>query len=140
MGGRLGYADVVHRRPRRAGGPAVSGARGSSSPLELAFSRVGDVVVVTVSGEVDMNTAADLVAALERPHEACSRVVADLSALGFLDSSGLNALVLGRRHLAARDIAFRVVSPVGGVVRRALEITGLVESLDVVDTLEHALA
>ena len=68
------------------------------------------------------------------------RVVVDLTGVTFLDSSALNALVHGQRGLAAREIAFRVVSPADQVVRRVFEITQLAGPLSVVDSLDDALA
>jgi anti-anti-sigma factor len=67
------------------------------------------------------------------------RVVVDLSAVAFLDSSGLNALVHAQRNLAEREIDFRVVSREDQNVRRLFDITQLVDTLGVVESLADAL-
>ena len=87
-----------------------------------------------------MATAPQLAAALEAVSDRTTRVVVDLSAVSFLDSSGLNALVHARRALAERELSFRVVSPKDQVVRRVLEITRLTGELGVVESLDAALA
>jgi anti-anti-sigma factor len=87
-----------------------------------------------------MATAPQLAAALGAVSNRATRVVVDLSAVSFLDSSGLNALVHVRRELAGRQVSFRTVSPKDQVVRRVFEITQLTEELGVVESLEIALA
>jgi len=87
-----------------------------------------------------MATAPQLAAALGAVSDRAMRVVVDLSAVSFLDSSGLNTLVHVRRELAGRKVSFRTVSPKDQAVRRVFEITQLTEELGVVESLEAALA
>jgi len=124
------YSTLVQSGPPN---PAVSEA-----PFELRSSRTGDVVVVTVSGEIDLATAPEVARALESGDDA-SRVVVDLSEVTFLDSSALNALVHGQRELARQNVAFRVVSPADRAVRNVFDITHLTQPLSVVDSLDEAL-
>jgi anti-sigma B factor antagonist len=88
---------------------------------------------VEVVGEVDMTTAPELSQAIERTPDGTDLVVIDLSEVSFLDSTGLNALVQGRRTLAERDVALTVVVPPEGAIRRVFEITRLTEPLTVID-------
>jgi anti-anti-sigma factor len=108
-------------------------------PLELRSTLTSGALIVEAVGEIDMTTAAELIEAVEATALSTRRVVVDLSAVSFLDSSGLNALVHARRALAARDVAFCVVSPSNRVVRRVLEITQLTAELGVVESLDDAL-
>ena len=94
----------------------------------------GSTFLVELAGEMDMTTSSELSQAIERTPEGTGLVVIDLAELSFLDSSGLNALVRGRRVLAEREISMCVVVPAESVVRRVFEITRLAESLSVVDT------
>jgi anti-anti-sigma factor len=103
-------------------------------------SMVDANLVVEVIGEADMATAPKLTAAFESVFDETRRVVVDLSAVGFLDSSALNALVRAQAELARREIGFRVVSPADRNVRRVFEMTRLVDALHVVDSLAEALA
>ena len=121
----------------------------SKSPLilneptfELRALQLNETLVVEVVGEADMATAPELAQALDAAavNDSVRRVVVDLTGVTFLDSSALNALVHGQRGLAAREIAFRVVSPADQVVRRVFEITQLTGPLSVVDSLDDALA
>jgi anti-sigma B factor antagonist len=108
--------------------------------FELKSSSAADVLIIEAAGEIDMATASRLTEAVEAATDPCRRVVVDLSAVTFLDSSGLNALVVCRRSLNARDVELRVVSPSDNVVRQVFEIAQLGEELGVVDTFDEALA
>jgi anti-anti-sigma factor len=108
-------------------------------PLDLRSSYRSGALLVEAEGEVDMATAPQLAAALRAAPDRARRVVCDLSAVSFLDSSGLNALVQSERELAGREIAFRVVSPKDQAVRQVFEITQLSKELGVVDSLDAAL-
>ncbi len=107
--------------------------------FSIQTSTDGDALVVAVTGEVDLSTASEVSKALELVSEQTSRVVVDLSAVTFLDSSGINALLTGQRGLAENGIGLCVVAP-GGPVRRVFELTQLMETLGVADSVGDALA
>jgi anti-anti-sigma factor len=95
-------------------------------------SKVSDdgVVCLAVAGEVDLDTAGVLTAAID---EALATVtgfalVVDLDQVTFLDSTGIAALVAGRHAAVERGWTLQVVNP-RGMVRRVLEITGVLPSL-----------
>lgn len=110
------------------------------SPFEIRSSTVEDVLVLDVAGVVDMSTSPELASALELVTAMSRGVVVDLTDVSFLDSSGLNALLQGRRALDALGIPLRVVTAAEGAVRRVFEITQLLEPLDVRSSLAEALA
>ena len=85
--------------------------------------RQDGVVVASVEGEIDSSNAADLRLALsERLPSTSTALVLDLSAVNYLDSSGIQLLFdLGRR-LAARRQAIRLVVPEAAPMRRVLEL------------------
>ena len=90
------------------------------------FSQYDSVVVATLDGEIDSSNAAELRLALsERLPSASSALVLDLSAVSYLDSSGIHLLFdLGRR-LAARRQALRLVVPDAAPMRRVLELCAI---------------
>jgi anti-sigma B factor antagonist len=82
-------------------------------------------VVVGVVGDIDMDTEADLRAAVTSALEhnpLPEEIVVDLSGVGFLDSAGIRGILVGRRAAAERGIALRVENPQPSV-RRVLQIT-----------------
>jgi anti-sigma B factor antagonist len=88
----------------------------------IAHEDLGDWVVVTVSGEVDMATGPtlrdDLLGVLARGNH---RVVLDLSNVTFMDSSGLGALLGGHRRARLLGGEVRLAAP----SERVLEILRL---------------
>jgi anti-sigma B factor antagonist len=111
------------------------------SPVHLSATtyRAGEAEVLALAGELDMATAPEANAALERRlAQAPSVLVVDLTAVTFLGSVGLAALA--RAHEAAGDrVSLRVVAA-NRAVRRPIELTGLIEELAVYESLQHALA
>jgi anti-sigma B factor antagonist len=85
--------------------------------------------LVAVYGELDLRTAPDLCATLDR-HRG-DRVMLDLTRLDFCDSSGLRVLLGEAREMRIVGGALTVVAPSGTPVRRLLELTGLLETIAV---------
>jgi anti-anti-sigma factor len=108
-------------------------------PFAIETSTTGDVLVLAVTGEVDMATAPELARAIGLVSDHARGVIVDFTEVTFLDSSGLNALVRGQREVAEQGIAFNIVVPPGSPVLRVFEITQLTESLAVVASVDEAL-
>lgn len=87
--------------------------------------------VIELQGEMDIHTAPEFTAAALRVlHQMCSGnsvLVIDLSALTFMDCSGVSALLSVRRAAAARGHQVLVVGATGSV-QRLLRLTAM-ESL-----------
>lgn len=101
-----------------------------------------DTMVVAVSGEVDMASAPQLRSALlDDPgaaREGIRLIVVDLTAVGFLASSGLAVLVECTKLWNERGITMRVVAD-SRVTLRPIEATGLLSVLNVVPDRQSAL-
>jgi anti-sigma B factor antagonist len=94
--------------------------------FHVEVSDDGRRAVLAARGEIDLATVELLHEAIERASQtSASEVWVDLSDVGFMDSTGLSALVIGHRALPGR---FVVICP-DGPPRRALEISGLHEVL-----------
>jgi len=94
---------------------------------EVVIERDEGAWVLTLQGEHDLSTATAVRDALRRVFDAGSAVVVDLSAVTFLDSSTLNAILYGSER-AQSDAAHRfaaVLPPGPSAARRVLELTGV---------------
>ena len=110
-----------------------------SGLLSVTAHRSGDVEVVTVAGEVDMVTGPQVQAAIQRGLAAGPPVlVVDLTAVTFLSSTGLTALVQANQDAGERT-SLRVVAAHRAVLH-PIELTGLDAELAVFPSLEQALA
>jgi anti-anti-sigma factor len=92
--------------------------------LRAEQQTAGGGVVVTVTGEIDVDTSDILADALARAADVAAVVVADLTAVTFMDSTGLNTLLGAHRDLAARGGRLALVGA-QPAVRRVLELTGV---------------
>lgn len=107
--------------------------------LSVSTTERDDVVIVTVSGEVDVYTAPQLRSALEECIAAGhTRIVIDLKDVGFLDSTGLGVLVGRLKAVKKLDGWLRVVCTDERILR-LFGITGLDRVLAVHDTVDAAL-
>lgn len=108
------------------------------SPIAGVEDRNG-AVVVRLTGELDLYNAQvvrdELFAVAAH---APDRVVVDLSAVTFIDSTGLGVLIEAQTQLANRQ-AFLLAAP-GLETRRALELSGLDRHFAVHESLDEALA
>ena len=98
------------------------------------------VVVVRVSGEIDMSTTPGLIDRVRPLAESGPRgMVVDLSGVGFMGAAGLHVLERLQSTLRRRGGELAVAAP-GGIALRVLEITESTETLGVVPTVEAARA
>lgn len=98
---------------------AISTPRFQQLPLE------GPRHVVVAEGELDLQAAAALAAALDEAIEAGkTQVVLDMSGVGFIDSTAVHVLVGGARELRQR-LGTLVLVCSDPNVRRLLELTRL---------------
>jgi anti-sigma B factor antagonist len=111
-----------------------------SSPFDLTISEQASAVHVTLSGELDISTAPRFEEALRRVEaDEPDVVVADLSRLEFMDSTGLRLLVAADGR--ARETGRRFVLVRGNdMVHRVLRLTRLDERLEIVEDADAVAA
>jgi anti-sigma B factor antagonist len=95
--------------------------------------------VVEVAGQIDLYTAPEF---RQRTHDVISRgttrVIADLSGVGFMDSTGLSVVVSALKRLRTTGGALSLIVT-DYDIERLLEITGLDGSVTIYRTREEAL-
>jgi anti-sigma B factor antagonist len=106
--------------------------------LGLKVEERGDVAVLAVSGEVDVATVPRL---REQLHglvaSGTPRIVVDLDAVDFLDSTGLGVLVGALKRVRANggELALVCTAP---RIRKVFEVTGLTKVFALFDTVDEA--
>ncbi|MBP2708120.1 STAS domain-containing protein [Microbispora sp. RL4-1S] len=116
-------------------------AESSAPSLSLSVHLRGDVVVVAMSGQLDMMSAASLRACLADAIRRSSppRVVVDAEELTFCDSTGVSVLMGALPAIGAAG-GRMALSGVRGRLGRILRITGLAAELAVHPTVDDAAA
>ena len=118
----------------------------SPTPFEVANEQIGEVRVLSVSGELDLGTAPQLEGPLEEALATGSGLLIDLSACEFIDSTGIARLVRAWQRLdgepgdgVGENGGFALCG-LNDQVRRLLELSGLSNSLSIHPRREEALA
>ena len=101
--------------------------------FSVAVTRDADTVTIATAGELDLQNVDRYREVIEEAEASdAARIVIDLSALDYIDSSGLAAvLVAGRRSDLDGHRLF--VKAGHGEVRRLLELTALTQTLNLID-------
>jgi anti-sigma B factor antagonist len=99
----------------------------------------GNTHVVAVAGEIDIFTAPEFKQRISAPIDAGrTRLIVDLSAATFIDSSSLGVLIGAHRRLKRRGGTMVVVCDNDAIVK-TFRITGLDGVFRLVPTLDDAL-
>jgi anti-sigma B factor antagonist len=100
----------------------------------------GDAHVVTVAGEVDLFTAPEFKERVMAPIAAdVGRVVVDLTAATFIDSSSLGVLIGAHRRLRARGGRLMVACD-NQAILKTFRVTGLDGVFTIASSVDEALA
>ena len=100
-------------------------------------SRVeGDRAIVTVRGDLDLQVAERVVNEIAKVEERSpTLLVLDLSGLSFLDSSGMGVIAAAQARAIEAGRRIVLVKP-PYTVRRAFELSGFDDVIEVVDDLD----
>src|SRR5262245_9773407 len=94
----------------------------AAAALSIAASTVGYRTVFEVSGELDIATVGLLAASIEAAlHSAEREIWIDLTAVPFMSSAGVHALMRAHRELDRDDRRLAIICP-PGPVRRVIEV------------------
>lgn len=111
------------------------------TPSDVQMSSPGaGAAVLTFAGEHDLATAATVLDLLDSLLETNELVVADFSQAEFVDSSTLSVLVEAHRLAAEREKVFRLQLGTAAIVKRAFELSGLLQRVSWAPTRQEALA
>ncbi|HXW06396.1 MAG TPA: STAS domain-containing protein [Vicinamibacterales bacterium] len=107
--------------------------------MELASETVGEVTIVVVPGDqLDASNAKDFKRDVAPLLETCRHAVLDLSALRFVDSSGLGAILSCSRLLHAKGGDLKLCA-MTRPVRALFELVRMHKIFDIHPTREEAL-
>lgn len=97
-----------------------------TTPFEISHRSDRGICHLQVSGEVDLATSPGLTDEIDRrlADATVTHLVVDLSAVSFLDSSGVNALIRGHLQAQRTGRQFRVRGATGRV-KTVFDISGV---------------
>jgi anti-sigma B factor antagonist len=108
--------------------------------LTVHAADVAGVVVIAVEGEIDVDTADEVLDAL-RAGFSCEgpALVADLTGVSFFGSTGISTLITAHELADEHSKDFHVVAP-HRAVKRPLQVTGVADVLLLHDSVDEALS
>ena len=98
--------------------------------ISVSTHRRDGIATVSVTGELDLAAGEVVAQAIGQAVTASgtSAVIVDLSALAFVDSSGISVLLKGRREADRTGVAYRITGATG-IVEQILSLTGVLQHL-----------
>jgi anti-sigma B factor antagonist len=109
-------------------------------PLQITHDKDGTHVILVVAGDLDLASATTLVEQASDLIDAGAHdIIVDATALAFCDSSGLGAFVRIANRLRPGGGRLAIAGP-SLIVRRVLEVSGLVEAFVITDDVGAAVA
>jgi anti-anti-sigma factor len=109
--------------------------------MKISTSSAGkEVILIEVEGEVDAHTARKLDQTLnDLLAQGHSRLVLDVSHMGFVSSAGLRTITFAQREAQQQGGEVRVFG-LNAQIRRVFEMAGLDDCVQLSDTRQQALA
>ena len=99
--------------------------------VRIGHDRTSDTTILSLHGQLDIDTATVLVDALEDLHQRdVSRIVVDLAGVHFCDSTGLSALVVGYHRATRAGGYLRLAAPTPFLLR-VLTVVGIRDTVPV---------
>lgn len=134
------FARGPHRCPDCEGpAPRIARRRVAAATGRVSSHRAPSASVVRVVGDLDVDVAAELRAALDAALEAHPRVIVDLTRAGAIDSVGLSALVRTRQAARRRGGDVLLAGP-SRFIRTVLHTMRLDAAFPVFDTVPQAVS
>ena len=118
---------------------AMSDSPSSQPTIEVRSPQQGAALVV-LGGEHDLYSADRLRQTTDDMLFGNEHLIVDISRAEFIDSTIIGVLIHARKKAEGCDRKFTLVLGTAPVVERVLEITGVRALLNVVPTVEQALA
>jgi anti-sigma B factor antagonist len=109
--------------------------------VKISVRRVDTVAILDVDGNIDMSNSPEVRKSLLREirDKSASRVVLNLTAVAYMDSSGVASLVEGLK--ASRDQGSRfILVGLSDSAREVLKISRLLRLFEIYDTEDQAIA
>ena len=109
--------------------------------LKLDIEQLDDILLVRFHGELDHHASEDVKTRLEEAlkNPDIKKLVFNFADLSFMDSSGLG-VILGRYKTMAQKEGTLIVCAANPIVKKVLELSGIMKILPVLDKETDALS
>ncbi|MHC8442057.1 MAG: STAS domain-containing protein [Candidatus Eutrophobiaceae bacterium] len=103
--------------------------------MDIQISNTDDIIVLKISGEVDLAVAPKVRNTLLKNIKEGGTLLLDLSAIDYIDSSGIACMVEGMQESNKKNAAFALIS-ISDTVLSVLKLARLHEVFKIHDSVE----
>ena len=107
--------------------------------MDITQRTDGDVTIVELSGEIDGSTAPQAQAAIVPLAQGDSKIVIDMSDVGYMSSAGLRMLLVVYRTVSGQG-ATVALSGLSQDLEDTMSLTGFLDFFDHFETVDEAIA
>ena len=108
--------------------------------MDISKKSVGDIIVLTIVGEIDLYNAPEIKDIVNKLIEERSySVIIDLEKVSYIDSSGIGALISSLSNLKKYQGGLKIIN-VYASVKKVFELTKLTSFFEIFDSEEEAIA
>jgi anti-sigma B factor antagonist len=106
--------------------------------MEINVKAIGQVTVVEVAGEIDSNTAPQAQERILPLAQPGSKLLLDMSAVGYMSSAGLRVLLSTYRQVSRQNGSMVLVG-LAEEIQDTMSITGFLNFFTIRDTVDEGL-
>jgi anti-sigma B factor antagonist len=106
--------------------------------MEINVKSIGQVTVVEVAGDIDSNTAPQAQERILPLAQPGSKILLDMSGVGYMSSAGLRMLLSMYRQVA-RQNGSMVLMGLAEEIKDTMSITGFLNFFTIRDTVDEGL-
>ena len=113
--------------------------RGGIIFVEICCREKGEIVILDISGDIDLYNAPDIMVMIDKLLENKKfNIVINLNDVSYIDSSGIGALILSSLHLKKYKMGLKIIN-VSASVKKVFELTNLTSFFDIYDSEKEAI-
>ena len=107
--------------------------------MEIKLRRIGSIYIIDIIGEMDLYHAFKLKSVVQKMiAKNIHHYVINLEQVGYIDSSGIGALLYVHSELKKKRLLLKIAH-VHGSVKKVIQLTKLMEYFPIVDNLSEAI-
>ncbi|WP_428357702.1 STAS domain-containing protein [Methyloprofundus sp.] len=107
--------------------------------MEYKTTNVDNTIIITLTGEIDLQTSPQARELILKTLKNKQHVLVEMSAVEYIDSSGMASLVEGFQNAKVRELYFGLVN-ISEATRQVLALAHLDKIFPIFDTVDDGLA
>src|ERR1700761_6525113 len=107
--------------------------------MNITFKKSGDVEIAEIEGSIDSKTSPELQQSVLDVIPGTSKIILDMTKVGFVSSAGLRVLLMVYRQIKGKNGKIILVG-VSDEIKDVMFMTGFITIFEIEKTLDEALS